>query len=158
MPASAGSKLRYIPADQVEAAGQAFQDMTVIEEHTSSRLGHVDGFVLDPAAKRAYFVVIDSGGWFRSRRFMLPIRHARLERGALRVDVPKDDLSRYPQYGRVRVAAWSAAEMRAFERDTASAYESSADDVEGYESLEHDAEPERWVGEADDARGSRGHA
>ena len=65
-------------------------------------LGSVDGFVVDNTSMRPYYVVVDSGGWFKSKDFLVPIGRARIDddRDALVVDIPKARIERFPGFDR----------------------------------------------------------
>src|SRR3954471_7273409 len=65
-------------------------------------LGSVEGFVVDNASMRPYYVVVDSGGWFKSKDFLVPIGHARIDddRDALIVNIPKERIERFPGFNR----------------------------------------------------------
>jgi hypothetical protein len=138
-----------VAADRVTANEAQLAGVPVLSEENAEQLGRVDGFILDAAAGHAYFVVVDSGGWFKSRRVLVPIGHARFEEGSLHVDIAKTTLSRYPSFDPDRFDQWDVEDLRAFERDTAAAccpHESIADDVQSYEALTHYRQPAWWVG------------
>ena len=48
-----------------------------VESPSGEHLGDVDGFIVDSESGRPYYVVVDAGGWFKSKHFLLPIGHAR---------------------------------------------------------------------------------
>ena len=62
----------------------------------------VDGFILDNSSMRPYYVVVDSGGWFKSKDFLVPIGYARVDddRDALVVNLPKSRIERFPGFDR----------------------------------------------------------
>ena len=41
----------------------------------NEKLGKVDGFIIDKSSVRPYYVVVNAGGWFKSKYFLLPIGH-----------------------------------------------------------------------------------
>lgn len=116
------SRLRYLDASDVDDSVADFDGLGV-EGRDNTKLGAIDGFIVDSATGRVYYAVVDSGGWFTSRRFLLPIGHATLEsdRKVLRVDLTKDALKRYPEFDENRFRAFSDDDLRAFERRIASA-------------------------------------
>ena len=111
------SRLRYVDADQVGSEVIDFDGLKV-RTPAGDKLGDVDGFIVDMDARRPYYVVVDSGGWFSSQKFLVPIGHARVDRDgdALVVDVPRGTLSRYPEYHRESFERLSDDELRAYER------------------------------------------
>jgi hypothetical protein len=66
------------------------------------KLGEVDGFVLDIYAVRPHYVVVNAGGWFSSKYFLLPIGPLTFDRQArtLVADVSRDRIARYPGFDR----------------------------------------------------------
>jgi hypothetical protein len=93
--------LRYVDAGKVTAPDFAFEGMKVRNDAMET-LGKVHGFVVDNASMRPYYVVVDSGGWFKSREFLVPIGHARIDddRDAIVVDLPKSRIERFPGFNR----------------------------------------------------------
>lgn len=93
--------LRYVDADRVTAPDLSFDGLKVRNDAMDT-LGSVEGFVVDNASMRPYYVVVDSGGWFKSKDFLVPIGHARLDddRDALVVNIPKERIERFPGFDR----------------------------------------------------------
>ena len=87
------------------------------------KLGDVNGFIVDLASGRLLYVVVDSGGWFRSRRFLAPIGHAVIDlaRRALTLDITRERLEQYPEFEEGRFGEFSDDDLRAFEARTAQA-------------------------------------
>ena len=85
--------LRYVSTSSVSDATLELDDMKVCNE-TGEDLGTVDGFVVDSESGRPRYVVVDAGGWFTSKQFLVPIGQARLAatRDALRVPLGKDQI------------------------------------------------------------------
>jgi hypothetical protein len=144
-------RLRYLDAGDVDDAVVDYDGLEVIGRD-GQKLGHVDGFIVDADARRVNYLVIDSGGWFTSRRLLLPIGHASLgdDRKVLLVDVPRDALRRFPEFDEDRFAAFSDDELRAFDRHTVVACcpDQSLEDVSvtswGYDAWRHYAQPDWW--------------
>ena len=140
--------LRYLDADDIDDSAVDFDGLDV--RGPDGKLGDLDGFVLDSLSGRVYYAVVDSGGWFTSRRFLLPIGHAQLdrERPALTVDVTKDAIRRYPEFDSDRFRQFSDAEMRAFEQRMAIACcpdeASSVDAAIQQHTVRHYAQPDWW--------------
>jgi hypothetical protein len=93
--------LRYVDADDVSAGDIEFDGMKV-RNPQMEKLGDVEGFIVDSTSLRPYYVVVDSGGWFKSRDFLVPIGHLTLDddQDALVVDIPKERISRFPGFDR----------------------------------------------------------
>jgi hypothetical protein len=93
--------LRYVDADRVTAPDFAFDGMKVRNDEMET-LGKVHGFIVDNASMRPYYVVVDSGGWFKSKHFLVPIGHARIDadRDAIVVDIAKSRIENFPGFDR----------------------------------------------------------
>lgn len=91
--------LRYVDADDVQLADISIDGMKVRNDNFE-KLGSVDGFIVDSASMRPYYVVVDSGGWFKSKDFLVPVGHVRLDadRDALVLDIPKERIDRFPGF------------------------------------------------------------
>ncbi len=115
--ANYASRLRYLAANEIDSSDINFNGLDV-RGHDNAKLGDIDGFIVDADSGRVFYTVVDSGGWFTSRRFLLPVGHATIDRGAgvLRVDVSRQALERYPEFDRNRFQAFSDDDLRAFER------------------------------------------
>jgi hypothetical protein len=115
----ATSRFKYVDADTLDDSRIDFDELEV---HSPSgvRLGKVEGFIYDAATLRAQYIVVDSGGWFTSRQFLLPIGHAALDEDGrrLRTDIEKDAISRYPEFNPERFRSMSDADVSGFERRT----------------------------------------
>lgn len=151
--ATYASRLRYLDADDVDDAVVDYDGMNVYGTD-GHKIGDVDGFIVDRDAMRVNYVVVDSGGWFTSRRLLLPVGHATLaaDRKALQADVPREALRRLPEFDPDRFTAFSDDELRAFERNTVLACcpDEPLEDVSvtswGYDTRRHYAQPEWWRG------------
>ncbi len=151
--ASYASRLRYLDADDVDDSVVDFDGLDV-RGHDGEKLGDVKGFIVDLASGRVLYVVIDSGGWFRSRRFLAPIGHAVIDqvRGALTLDISKDRLERYPEFEESRFVEFTDDDLRAFEARMAEACcpEEPAEDATSwaYDTRRHYQQPAWWTGGA----------
>ena len=149
--ATYAARLRYLDADDVD---DAVVDYDGLEVHGpgGEKLGNVDGFIIDADARRVNYVVIDTGGWFTSRRLLLPVGHASVsgDRTSLDVDVNKDALRRFPDFDETGFHELSDDELRAFERNTVLACcpDEPLEDVSvttwGYDSRRHYTQPDWW--------------
>ena len=147
-------RLRYLDADDVDDSVVNYDGLDV-RGPTGDKLGTVDGFIVDTEARRMYYVVVDSGGWFSSRRFLLPVGHAAVadDRRSLQVDVTRDTLRRYPEFNEDRFREFSDDELRRFERATVEAC--CPDEVQdvsvatwGYDTRRHYRQPAWWASES----------
>jgi hypothetical protein len=90
--------LKYVKADDLDDPPMDFDGMNV-ESPTGEHLGDVDGFIVDSDTARPYYVVV-AAGWFKTKHFLLPIGHARLDvsddREALITDLSKDRVEQFP--------------------------------------------------------------
>jgi ferritin-like metal-binding protein YciE len=101
------SMLRFVRAD-------ARQSLTV-RHGANEDLGRFAGALVE-APDRPRYVVVDSGGLFAHRRYLLPMEDVRYDAGAsvLRVDVARDIAERYPSFDPDAFQAMSDAERRIF--------------------------------------------
>jgi PRC-barrel domain len=146
---SDSSRLRYLDADDLDDSAVSFGDLDVCGTD-GHKLGDLDGFIVDAHSGRVYYAVVDSGGWFTSRRFLLPIGHATLGRDhrSMQVDVSKEALKQLPQFDSDRFRDFADDELRAFEQRTTAACcpedAQAAETGSGYEVLRHYRQPEWW--------------
>jgi hypothetical protein len=110
------SRLRYLDADDLDDSDLDFDGLQV-RSADDDKLGEVDGFLVDSGSGRVLYAVVDSGGWFTSRRFLMPIGHMTLDRdrSALRVDVSRDTLRQYPEFDERTFSNLSDDDLRAYE-------------------------------------------
>jgi PRC-barrel domain len=145
------SRLRYLDADDVEDAVVDYDGLDVYGAD-GQKLGDVDGFIIDPDARRVNYIVIDSGGWFTSRRLLLPIGHATLapDRKSLQTDTTREALRRLPSFDEQQFNRLQDEELRAFERATVLACcpDEPLEDVSArtwsYDSRKHYRQPDWW--------------
>jgi hypothetical protein len=150
---SYASRLRYLDADDVDDSVVDFDGLDVCGGD-GQKLGGVEGFIVDLASGRVLYIVIDSGGWFRSRRFLAPIGHAVIgqDRRALILDISKERLHNYPEFDEARFGAFTDADLRMFETKMAEVCcpEESTEPLAApettwaFESHRHYRQPEWW--------------
>jgi len=114
--------LRSVNADDLDAATVKFGDLSV-ENPEGEKLGKVDGFIIDVDTARPYYVVVDSGGWFKSKRYLVPIGHAALDpdRKLMLADLTRDRIKRFPGFDKDEFEKLSDQELERFAQSTASA-------------------------------------
>jgi hypothetical protein len=101
-----------------------FEGMPV-ESPTGEKLGKVEGFIVDSASARPYYVVVDAGGWFKSKHFLLPIGHARLssddDREAIVAGLSRDRIDRFPGFNKDEFQKMSSEDLKRFNDATCEA-------------------------------------
>lgn len=113
--------LRYVDAGDLD--GSFKFDGVEVDSYTDEKLGTVDGFIIDVNSARPYYVVVDAGGWFTSKYFLLPIGHAGLDvpGNKLIADISKDHVKKYPGFDRDEFKELSNDELDRLDRSTAAA-------------------------------------
>ena len=111
------SRLRYLDVDDLDDSTLDYRKLT-IRGRTGDDLGSLDGLVVETASGRPIYYVIDSGGWFMGRRYLIPVGRASLEasRNALVVDADRDIIRSYPEFSTHAFMAMSDDEIRRYER------------------------------------------
>ena len=91
--------LSYVPVKELDRSKMSFEDYTV-EDPADEKVGKLEGFILDVDRAIPYYVVVDAGGWFRSKHVLVPIGHVALdsESKKLVADVPKERMKRFPGF------------------------------------------------------------
>ena len=91
-----------------------------VESLTGDRLGELDGFVVDSASGRPYYLAVDSGGWFKSKFFLLPVGHAQLdrEREVIVADLTRDRVERFPGFDKDVFQKFGEEELGRFNDET----------------------------------------
>jgi PRC-barrel domain len=98
----ANKTLRFLPADKARFGLCHFEKFAV-KNDSAERIGELEGFIIDPPARKIRFVVVHPRGLF-SRPCLVPLPGARIdaESEALHVDETLSrcepfDSSRYPE-------------------------------------------------------------
>jgi hypothetical protein len=119
--------LRYVDADDLENDAIDFDGMNV-QSPRGEHLGDVEAFIADSHSGRPYYVVVDSGGWFKSKHFLLPVGHVRFdsESEALVTDIDRDRVNRFPGFDKDEFERMSADDIKRLNDATCSAC-----DIEG---------------------------
>lgn len=144
------SRIRYLDADDLD---DSILDLDGLDVRSADdeKLGEIDGFLVDSGSGRVLYTVVDSGGWFTSRRFLLPIGHATLDRdrSALRVDVSRESLRHYPEFDERGFSTLTDEDLRSYEQRMGSAC--CPDDIAGdqagwrHDSARHYQQPGWWM-------------
>jgi ferritin-like metal-binding protein YciE len=109
------SRLRYVDVDDLRYGADRYRDAK-IRSRDGQNLGTVEGFIVDSSG-RPYYVVVDSGGWFVGRRYVVPV--GRADFGAadrvFTIDLDKDTFKRFPEFHRDAFMSMSDEEARRYE-------------------------------------------
>jgi hypothetical protein len=91
--------LKYEPVEQLDRTKVTFDNFAV-EDPNGEHLGKMEGIILDVSNAVPVYVVVNAGGWFRTKHFLIPIGHAALdsESRKLIADVPKARVKRFPGF------------------------------------------------------------
>lgn len=113
------SWLRFVDADDLDDDAVDFDEMDV-ESPSGEHLGEVDGFIVDSESGRPYYVVVDAGGWFKSKHLLLPVGHVRLDADAeaLKVNLTRDRVERFPGFDKNEFDKLTAADLKKFNDQT----------------------------------------
>jgi hypothetical protein len=111
--------LKYLPADDLDDESVDFDGMEV-DSPSGEDLGKVEGFIVDSDSGRPYYAVVDAGGWFKSKHFLLPVGHLRFEndRQALMADVTKERVERFPGFDLSKFDKMSVDDLKRFNVET----------------------------------------
>src|SRR5262245_31555817 len=138
--------LRYVAAADLDDSSKSLDGLQV-ESESSEHLGTVDGFIVDVSSGRPYHVVVDAGGWFKSRLFLLPIGHAGLSGAGpsrhLVADISKEHIDRYPGFDLHEFEKLSEAELEHMNAVMAASC-CPEEQVEHYEAWTHYRAPGWW--------------
>lgn len=116
--------MKYVDASEIDGDDVNFDGMKV-ESPTGENLGSVEGFVVDSRSARPYYVVVDAGGWFKSKHFLLPVGHGRLNSDSdldtLVADVPRERIDRFPGFDKAEFEKMTPEALKRFNDETCTA-------------------------------------
>jgi hypothetical protein len=114
--------LRYVDADKLDNDPIDFNGLRV-ESPTGEHLGDVDGFIVDSSSSRPYYVVVDAGGWFKSKHFLLPVGHTRFDadKEVLEAGLTRDRVERFPGFDKDEFDKQSDVDWKRFNDATCQA-------------------------------------
>lgn len=145
------SRFRYVAASDLSGDQVDFDGLDV-RNTAGEKLGDVEGFVVDRDSNRPYYVVVDSGGWFSSQHYLVPIGHARFDADeeTLRIDVDRDTIARFPEARIDRFDQLTEEEARRFNEQTLTAFgsteaRSGAGERWDYDATSHYQQPDWWT-------------
>jgi hypothetical protein len=107
--------LKFVRADEITDPEISFSDCPVMSP-MGEKLGSIDGFIVDSTTGRPYYVVVDAGGWFKSKHFLLPIGHGSIDvqggRHTLVADLSRDRIKRFPGFDKSQFETMTPEAMK----------------------------------------------
>jgi ferritin-like metal-binding protein YciE len=109
-------RLRFVPAVSASNGHGAHERLPVLSD-ADEELGTFDGVIIDTDSQQPRYAIIDSGGLFIHRRYLLPFDEVAFdaEKRTLRVHVGKDMAMRYPPFDPDVFEKMSDSELRRYE-------------------------------------------
>lgn len=109
------SRLRYLDTDDLDATKHPWLSHK-IRNRAGEDLGKVDGVIVDSSG-RPYYLVVDSGGLFLGKRYIVPVGKVNFQAkgDVLNVDLDKDTFKRYPEFHSSAFASMTDEEARRYE-------------------------------------------
>jgi len=154
--------LRYIEAADLGDTDIDFNHLKV-RSPAGEDLGKVDGFVIDADNARPYYVSVDSGGWFKSKYYLVPVGHIRLDAAQqeLVAELTKERIDRFPGFDKGNFEKLTDDDLDQIDRRTGSECCPDAVMVESKswtERWSHYEQPDWWQSNyyRPDRAGSRG--
>jgi hypothetical protein len=145
--------LRYVDADDIADETLELDGMKVRND-AGDKLGTVEGLIVDSESGRTYYVVVDAGGWFKSKHFLMPIGQAHLDedRDALVVNLTRDQINGFPGFDLDEFDRLTESDVNRINAETLAIVEPaySAEAVERYDAAwarPSFREPDWWAGE-----------
>jgi ferritin-like metal-binding protein YciE len=111
------TRLHYVPVgDLREFRYREFR----IRNAQHEDLGSLDGLIIETEGRRPVYFVVDSGGWFVGRRFLVPVGLLQADEASktLRTELDRDAIRRYPPF---EPGAFAGTRAESFD-ETAPAY------------------------------------
>src|SRR5206468_10267603 len=109
-------RLQFVPAMAASNDYGAHERLPVLSS-TDEELGTFDGLIIDSASQEPRYAIVDSGGLFIHRRYLMPFDAVafNVETRTLRVHVAKDIASRYPSFDPDEFKKMIDSELRRYE-------------------------------------------
>jgi ferritin-like metal-binding protein YciE len=110
-------RLRFVDLDDLAESDFAYSELS-LRNRAGDDLGSLDGFVVDGTSGRPVYYVVDSGGWFIGRRYLVPVGKGQLDATArtLFIDLDREQLQRYPEFNTNAFLTMSDEQARGYER------------------------------------------
>ncbi len=114
--------LRYVDASSLNDKVIDFDGLNV-ESPTGEHLGDVEGFIVDAKSSRPYYLVVDAGGWFKSKHFLLPVGHTRFDADeeVLVAELSRERIDRFPGFDKDNFEKLSDDDWKRFNDETCQA-------------------------------------
>lgn len=111
------SRLRYVDAAAIDDDLIEYDDLAV-KNSVGDGLGSLDGFVVEGDTGRPLYYVVDSGGWFVGRRYLVPVGKGRLDEATrtLVIDLDKDQIRKHPEFSTNAFLSMNEDQLRGYER------------------------------------------
>jgi hypothetical protein len=147
--------LKYVAADDLDSSAGDVDSVNfaAMKVYGTDRdqLGSIDGFIVDNSTGRPYYVVVDAGGWFKSKYFLVPIGHVAHDRAENRMvaDLTRERVHNFPGFDRDEFEKLSEADLNRMEEQMVAAccptetIDRSAS-VSRYERWTHYQSPSWW--------------
>jgi hypothetical protein len=91
--------LKYVEADDIDDKTLELEDMSV-QSNLSEQIGSVDGLIVDSRSGRPYYLVVDAGGWFKTKHILVPMGQLTIsaDRECFIVPMSKDQIKNFPGF------------------------------------------------------------
>jgi ferritin-like metal-binding protein YciE len=111
------SRLRFLDVDDLDRRALDYTGIRV-RGTSADDLGTLDGFVVDGATGRPFYYVVDSGGWFLGRRYLVPVGLGRFDPSnrELSFGLSREEIARYPEFSTTAFMSMTEDETRRYER------------------------------------------
>jgi ferritin-like metal-binding protein YciE len=109
-------RLGFVPAAAVSNGHGAHERLPVFSDD-EEELGTFDGLIIDMVSRAPRYAVVDSGGLFIHRRYLLPFDDVTFDASTrtLQVRIRRDIASRYPSFDPDEFQKMNEAELRRYE-------------------------------------------
>jgi ferritin-like metal-binding protein YciE len=109
------SRLRYVAASDLPSF--RFADRQIVNKDGDD-LGRIDGFIVDDDSGRPVYHVVDSGGWFSGRRYVLPVAQLEPDESntTFVTELTREQLRRYPEFSPSAFIAMDDEDASRYER------------------------------------------
>lgn len=107
------TSLRYLSATRVDSPAGVLSEFE-LRTPEDSKLGDLDGVLIDPAAKCVRYYAVGAQRWFGRRRYLVPadrLPQLEGERRTLRIQVRPDELEQYPRLDARRMREFSDEDL-----------------------------------------------
>jgi hypothetical protein len=91
--------LKYVEADDVDDKTLELDNMSV-QSNLHEQIGSVDGLIVDSRSGRPYYLVVDAGGWFKTKHILVPMGQLSIssDRECFIVPLSKEQIQNFPGF------------------------------------------------------------